>query len=84
MGRIAAHTPSAERWLDELGAGWRQRRTPPEAIWSVIAALRRALAPASERDRALEPTLRVRGMSGTWVTLHASLAETTGERESIS
>ena len=72
------HTAAAERWLRDLGdlrPGWREGEGLPLAIWSSVGALRRALRPQTERDRAGVPRVCVRARSGRWLTLHASASE---------
>lgn len=77
-GRVAQHTPAAERWLRELGelrAGWREWEGLPQAVRSVAIGLKKTLSPLSERDREIVPQLRVRGRSGRWLTFYGSLTE---------
>jgi DNA-binding CsgD family transcriptional regulator len=78
-GRVASHTPSAERWLqdlEDLRPGWREGDLPV-AVRMVAGALRRSLSPTSEKDRNLLPKVRARGRSGRWLSLYASLTEPT-------
>lgn len=77
-GRVAQHTPAAERLLRELtdlGPGWREGAGLPAAIRMVSGALRRTLRPENDTDVRSLPRLRVRARSGGWLTLHASLGE---------
>ncbi len=77
-GRVLHYTEAAERWLrdlGDLGPGWREGDGLPTVIWSAVGALRRALRPQTERDRASVPRVCVRARSGRWLTLHASLSE---------
>lgn len=83
-GRVISHTPTAERLLSEvedLAPSW-TRDGVPIPVSMVARALKWALNPASERDQDLVPKVRVRGRSGRWLTLHASLTEPTPGRPS--
>ena len=83
-GRVLSHTPAAENLLaevEDLAPAWREGRVPL-TIQMAIGALKRALDPASDRDLDLVPKVRLRGRSGRWLTLHASLAESTPGRGS--
>jgi hypothetical protein len=54
-GRVLHYTASAERWLrelEDLAPGWQEGNGLPVAVWTVVGALRRALKPQTERDRA--------------------------------
>ena len=77
-GWVVHYTAAAERWLRDLGGlgpGWREGDGLPVAVWSAVGALRRALRPQTERDRASTPRVCVRARSGRWLTLHASTSE---------
>jgi DNA-binding CsgD family transcriptional regulator len=77
-GSVSHHTAAAERWLrdlGDLGPGWREGSGLPVAVWAVVGALRRALRPETERDRASVPRACVRGRSGRWLTLHAAMSQ---------
>jgi DNA-binding CsgD family transcriptional regulator len=77
-GWVLHYTAAAERWLRDLGGlgtGWREGDGLPVAIWAAVGALRRALKPQTERDRASVPRLCMRTRSGRWLTLHASASE---------
>jgi DNA-binding CsgD family transcriptional regulator len=80
-GRVVSHTPAVEHWLHDLNPTWRERGLPV-AIIMVAGALERALNPRSDRDLNLVPRLRVRGRSGRWLALYASLSEPVDGRPS--
>jgi DNA-binding CsgD family transcriptional regulator len=83
QGEVLSYTPAAERMLSEvedLRSGW--ERDAPIPITMAAGALKRALDPVSDADRALVPRVRIRGRSGRWLTLHASLTEPTPGRQS--
>ena len=71
-GRVAAATPAASRWLDELAHGGRQPRRAglPIAAIAVIERLR-ALGDGRAADDAV-PRVTARTGAGRWVVLHAS------------
>ncbi len=78
QGWVLHYTAAAERWLrdiGDLGLGWREGDGLPVVVWSAVGALRRALRPHTERDRASIPRACVQARSGCWLTLHASLSE---------
>ncbi|MDQ4107107.1 MAG: GAF domain-containing protein, partial [Actinomycetota bacterium] len=77
-GRVAQHTPAAERWLHQLEdqrSDWREWDNLPSAVRMVAFALRRALSPENDRDLNAIPRLRTRARSGRWLTLYGSLTE---------
>ena len=77
-GQVAQRTAVAERLLRELGAPATGRWEGPDlpiAVWAVVGALRRALGPETEGVPSDIPCLHVRGRSGRWLTLQASLTE---------
>lgn len=77
-GRVVEHTQAAKRYLEELGdlgPGWQEGGGLPVALWMVVGALRRALEPQTERDRARVPCLNVKARSGRWLTLQGALTE---------
>jgi DNA-binding CsgD family transcriptional regulator len=76
-GSILSYTPAAERLLSEvedLRPGW-DRGGVPIPVSMAAGALKRALNPASDGDQNFVPRVRLRGRSGRWLTLHASLTE---------
>lgn len=78
-GRVVEHTQAAKRYLEELedlDPGWQEGGGLPAAIWMVVGALRRALEPQTDRDRARVPCLCVKARSGRWLTLQGALTET--------
>ena len=78
-GRLARYTRAAERWLRELGAteaGREDGRELPAAVFSVVGTLRQTLGSGTTgRYPSDASRLRVRGRSGRWLTLQASLTE---------
>ncbi len=96
-GRASQYTATAQRWLEDLedpdsswheGRGpsaWREGRGLPAPVWTVVSALKRALRPETERDKANIPHVCVRSRSGRWLTLQASLSEphTNGNSDTV-
>jgi DNA-binding CsgD family transcriptional regulator len=83
QGEVLSYTPAAERLLSEvedLRSGWEM--DAPIPVTMAAGALKRALDPVSDADRAIVPRVRIRGRSGRWLTLHASLTEPTSGRQS--
>lgn len=81
-GSVLSYTPSAERLLSEvedLPPAWHQGGAPVP-VRMAAGALKRTLNPASDGDLNLVPRVRLRGRSGRWLTLHASLTEPTPVR----
>lgn len=83
-GRVTA-TGAAERLLASLGAldpDWRCGGPLPIPVQVVIAAVDRAFTERSGGAPDIIPRLRVRSRNGRWLSLHASLSETTDNRSS--
>jgi DNA-binding CsgD family transcriptional regulator len=81
-GRVLSHTPSVGWLLTELG-----KRDPnwvglPVAVGMVASAVRWALTPTSDQGLNCVPKVRVRGRSGRWLALYASLTEPSDGRPS--
>ncbi len=77
-GTVVQHNAAAERRLRELGdlgARWREGEGLPDAVWTVLGALRKALKAETDRDLNSTPQVRVRGRAGRWLTLQASQTE---------
>ena len=67
---IVSTTPTAERWLAELG-DWPRRMEAPQAVRAVAARL--WAAEHTEGGRATPmPRVRIRTRAGEWVVLHAA------------
>lgn len=84
-GRLVSLTPNAAGFLQDLGAidaRWREGQDLPLPVQVVLGALDQTLLPATTRDRRRVPRLRVRALSGRWLTLHAALTEPTVDRPS--
>ena len=60
--------------LEDLAPGWEEGDLPV-ALTAVAGAMRKALKPESERDRASVPRLCVKARSGRWLTLQGTLTE---------
>jgi DNA-binding CsgD family transcriptional regulator len=60
--------------LEDLSPRWHDGDLPV-ALTAVAGAVRRALKPESERDRASVPHLCVKARSGRWLTLQGTLTE---------
>ncbi len=73
-GILSRRALNAKRWLRELGASEDTEALPPP-VWAVVGVLRRALGRGSDRDLHVIPRLCVRGRSGRWLALQASLTE---------
>jgi DNA-binding CsgD family transcriptional regulator len=83
-GRVAQYTEAAEHYLrelDDLGPDWRDGCTLPAPVWVVVGALKRALAPETERDLQSSPRLCVQTRAGHWLTLHGTRTLSDGGRQ---
>jgi DNA-binding CsgD family transcriptional regulator len=83
-GRVAQYTSSAERYLrelDGLGSDWLAGWSLPAAVWIAVGALRRALAPETERDLQSAARICVQTRAGRWLTLHGARTLSDGERQ---
>jgi DNA-binding CsgD family transcriptional regulator len=67
---IIATTPTAERWLEEMG-DWPRRSEAPQAVRAVAARLWEL--ERGEGAQAIPvPRVRIRTQSGAWLVLHAA------------
>ena len=57
------------------------RGVAPIPVRMVAGALRRSLSPDSDGDVEIVPRVRVRGRSGCWIALYASLTESSAGRD---
>jgi DNA-binding CsgD family transcriptional regulator len=74
---VSHYNATAERLLGELenlSPRWHEGDLPL-ALRSVVGAVRRALSPATEREKASVPHLCIKARSGLWLTLQGSLTE---------
>jgi DNA-binding CsgD family transcriptional regulator len=74
---VSHYNATAEYLLGELETlrpGWREGDLPV-ALTAVAGAVRKALKPETERDRASVPRLCVKARSGRWLTLQGTLTE---------
>jgi DNA-binding CsgD family transcriptional regulator len=69
---MVAITPTAERWLTEVGeADWPRKGALPNAVYAVVGRLQ-ALERGHDAQPDLMPRARLRTASGHWLILHAS------------
>lgn len=83
-GRVAQHTQPAERYLselDDLGPHWLEGRNLPAPVWIAAGALRRALAPETDRDLQSAARICVQTRTGRWLTLHGARTLSDGGRQ---
>ena len=77
-GRVARYNAAAVHLLSEIGVpGAGRWNELPMAVSAVVGALRRTLGSGPGREPSDAPHLHVRGRSGRWLTLQASLTEPT-------
>src|SRR5260370_21677798 len=70
--QVVAITPTAERWLAELGeADWSRKLALPYAVSAVVARLQ-AIERGNDAQPALLPKVRLRTASGHSLVLHAA------------
>jgi DNA-binding CsgD family transcriptional regulator len=71
-GSVAATTPAAERWLEEVAPeDWPPADGLPRAV-RTVAARARALDGAGPVEPALMPRARLRTRAGRWLVVHAA------------
>ena len=68
---VTSTTPSADRWLAELGASERDIGALPSSVYAVAARLR-ALEQSGSPGPEMMPRARVRTRSGRWLIAHAT------------
>ena len=84
-GTAVVRTDAAVAILDDLADDERSRSDVPGALGGVLAQLRWRHAHASrDPESSLGGTLRARGRSGRWYTLHASLTEPGAAGDSVT
>ena len=86
-GQVAQHTEAAERYLrelDDLGPGWLEGHGLPTPVWIAVGALRRALAPETDRDLHTAPHVCVQTRAGRWLTLHGARTFSQGGRQGVT
>lgn len=83
-GRVTHYTEAAERYLrelDDLGPAWLEGRGLPAPVWIAVGALRRALAPETDRDSQATPRICVQTQAGRWLTIHGAQTLSSGGRQ---
>ncbi|HET8853893.1 MAG TPA: helix-turn-helix transcriptional regulator [Ktedonobacteraceae bacterium] len=81
---MVAITPTAERWLTEVGeADWPRKAALPNAVYAVVARLQ-ALEQGKDTQLDLVPRARLRTASGHWLVLHASRLSGPGAQGQIA